>query len=139
MKYNSTFLYIDRSGLVNPINYPMCLICGPKHRDYSDQKLLAHYNTSHKLALTLENMPRTQAEAEMLSHYKIRHELDMTLETVPRLLQKCHICQESFACTEYLMAHKSLHVDPKFCQYKCKECPQAFVMEKLFIQHKATH
>ena len=87
----------------------------------------------------MENMPRTRVEADMMMHYKERHELDMPLEAVPRLLQRCHLCKESFACTEYLMAHKSLHVDPKFCQYKCSKCPKAFVMKKLFIQHKATH
>ena len=84
--------------LLNPIKYHMCLICGPKHLDYTKTKLLDHYNKGHMANFSLENMPKS--------------------------LKKCSICGEAFLTEELLLRHKSCHVDPRY--FKNGIGPEAF-------------
>ena len=90
-----------RQKLINPIKYHMCLVCGPKHLDYTKADLLRHYETSHKVSFTLE--------------------------TMPKCLKKCSICLQSFLTENLLLRHKSMHVDPRY--FKNRACPEVFVSE----------
>ena len=95
--------------LVNPIKYHMCLICGPKHLDYTKKKLLEHYNNSHMA--------------------------NFSLETMPKSLRKCSICGQAFLTEELLLRHKSFHVDPRY--FKNRTCPEAFrTIEWAFLEQK---
>ena len=37
-------------SLINPRKFYMCLICGPKHLDYSENDLCRHYQISHEIS-----------------------------------------------------------------------------------------
>jgi len=116
-------------SLINPRKFYVCLICGNKHMDYSIQQLKNHYRISHGYELGLGPLPETKSQLE---------------ETVDQHRQKsttCHLCNTAFGTLDDLLLHKSLHVNPKFCRYKCsiENCQEAFVLKEHLENHQMVH
>jgi len=108
-------------SLIDPRKFYECLICGDKHLDYSIQELKNHYRKSHGYEVGPGPLPETKSQLE---------------ETIEKDRQKsttCHLCNAIFGTLDDLLLHKSLHVNPKFCRYKCsiEDCQEAFVLKVL--------
>jgi len=120
-------------SLINPRKFYVCLICGNKHMDYSIQQLKNHYRISHGYELGPGPLPETKSQ------------LEETRETVAQDRQKstrCSLCKCAvFGTVDDLLLHKSLHVNPKFCRYKCsiENCQEAFVLKEHLENHQMVH
>lgn len=118
-------------SLVNPRKFYPCLICGEKkHMDYSKGMLRIHYRDSHGYNLGSGSLPVTRSQLE---------EEQDTKE--PQNSTKCHICNTTFKDLDTLFLHKSLHINPKFCQYKCsyENCFEAFVLKEQLQNHEKVY
>jgi len=116
-------------SLLNPRKFYACLICGEKHMDYSPVLLKSHYRVSHGYELGTGPLPVTISQLEEKAH------TDCQQST------KCHICGTNFKTLETLILHKSLHVNPKFCRYKCSksDCTEAFVLKEQLQNHEKVY
>jgi len=118
-------------SLVNPRKFYPCLICGEKkHMDYSPHQLKNHYRDSHGYQLGTGPLPIT------ISQLEEKPAIDSQQSTT-----KCHICDTNFKDLETLFLHKSLHVNPKFCRYKCSKetCKEAFVLKVQLQNHEKVY
>jgi len=116
-------------SLIDPRKFYVCLICGDKHMDYSISKMKHHYKKSHGYEVGPGPLPKTKSQIE---------------ETIAKDRQKsttCHLCDAVFDNLDDLLLHKSLHVNPKFCQHKCsvKNCQEAFVLKEHLENHQMVH
>merc|ERR1711971_306896 len=117
--------------LVNPRKFYPCLICGEKkHMDYSPHQLKNHYRDSHGYQLGTGPLPIT------ISQLEEKPAIGSQQSTT-----KCHICDTNFKELETLFLHKSLHVNPKFCRYKCSKetCKEAFVLKVQLQNHEKVY
>jgi len=116
-------------SLLNPRKFYACLICGDKHMDYSPVQLKHHYRISHGYELGTGPLPVTISQLEEKAH------TDCQQST------KCHICGNNFKTLDTLILHKSLHVNPKFCRYKCSKsnCNEAFVLKEQLQNHEKVY
>lgn len=113
--------------LINPRKFYQCLICRKNNRifmEYKESSLKTHYRNSHGIPI-LGNEPLPTE----LSQLEEPVQVDQQQST------KCHICNTQFRDLDILREHKSLHVNPKFCRYKCERCPEAFVLEGQLQNH----
>jgi hypothetical protein len=118
-------------SLVNPRKFYPCLICGEKkHMDYSPHQLKNHYRDSHGYQLGTGPLPIT------ISQLEEKTAIDSQQSTT-----KCHICDTNFKDLDTLFLHKSLHVNPKFCRYKCSKenCKEAFVLKVQLQNHEKVY
>ena len=100
--------------LKNPRKFYDCMLCS--RSDYKELTLRRHYVQRHKIRFAAnEPLPKNHKDVE------------------PFL--KCFICNKVVESPDELIMHKSLHVDPRFGQYKCGKCNQSFVLEKVMKNH----
>ena len=113
--------------LVNPRKFYSCVACEQgKHMDYSETSLIYHYRVSHKFIATPGNLP------------KHRSQVEEAIDVDRQSSLKCRSCGHECENSEDLAIHKSKHpqVPKKFCQYKCKDCDAAFVLNHELINHQ---
>lgn len=108
--------------LIDPFRYHDCLIC--PRGFYQETHLRLHYNKDHSLDFGSAPLPSDDVQIKCL-------------QVDRQVSHKCHLCGIHMENLNDLLSHKSLHVDAKFCKYKCpnQECSQTFVLQKELDNH----
>jgi Pyruvate/2-oxoacid:ferredoxin oxidoreductase delta subunit len=106
--------------LINPFQYYDCLMCSKGF--YRDEDLRVHYFKKHDLDFGQATLPNDELQIQC-------HQVDRQSST------KCYLCQTNCSDVEALRVHKSLHVDSKYCKYKCSHCTQGFVLRSELTNH----
>ena len=110
-------------NLIDVRKFFVCVICGPKHMDYTKNDLRNHYKTSHRFECSADSLPMTKSQ--VVENITADQQQSTT----------CYICHAEFSDREALTMHKSLHVNPKFCRHSCSRCPSAFVLKEQLDSH----
>lgn len=113
---------ITGEKLLNPRKFFACLICS-NTLFYTENNLKAHYRGSHGKIIGAGPLP------------VIRSQLEEPQTVDKQISTQCKICNAKFSNVNFLAEHKSLHINPKFCRYKCEKCPAAFVLEDQLRNH----
>merc|ERR1719361_3226682 len=103
-------------ALINPIKYFDCELC--KAGFYTSKSLHEHYVKKH---------PSTNVKNGTFG---------VDVNEQQESSTKCHICGYIANSSDELRIHKSYHVRPEFCAYKCNYCELKFCLETELKSHK---